>query len=89
MAKRRVFLLMAAPLAISVSAAASRRMCSGSSIGPPRPPKPAQRKDLLFLFFAEYIHRPRINPPLILDQLPRWQLFQASSHHYSSRSRSP
>jgi hypothetical protein len=28
-----------------------------------RPAKPAQRKDLLFLLFAQDIHRRRVNPP--------------------------
>src|SRR5215471_5698667 len=45
---------------------------------PQRPAKPAQRKDLLFLFFAQDIHRRRVNlrHSQCLVPLSRWPLFR-------------
>jgi hypothetical protein len=50
----------------SIGGDVSRRILYGAFDPSQRPAKPAQRKVLLFLFFAQDIHRRRIYPPLQL-----------------------
>jgi hypothetical protein len=57
---------------------------SGFLDAPQRPAQPAQRDDLLFLFFAQDIHRRRVNPPL---QSMSWSAIPLAAFQVSTDGR--